>query len=309
MNTSQFYYAHNVLGISSFLQPQKIRSTYRLYHSSETETEFLFFCQQLYSSPPLSQGPALQGSNKISINKEKDSSLIQKIAQALRFSNYGIVEILDKQSLHVPYILNNLLTRFCPKGFVIFGPDLASHLNPKGFNFHNSEHSPTSEIENRAKEVTQNHHLNPKGFNFHNSEHSPTSEIENRAKEVTQNHHLNPKGFNFHNSEHSPTSEIENRAKEVTQNHHLNPKGFNFHNSEKNPTLEIKNPQTKYSNNPSVKNLYRQITKTIPINKNQYHSISGCILNKLSDFTAPDLKKVQETKKQAWKILKQVFPR
>ncbi|MDE0518662.1 MAG: hypothetical protein OXH36_03780 [Bdellovibrionales bacterium] len=247
MNTSQFYYAHNVLGISSFLQPQKIRSTYRLYHSSETETEFLFFCQQLYSSPPLSQGPALQGSNKISINKEKDSSLIQKIAQALRFSNYGIVEILDKQSLHVPYILNNLLTRFCPKGFVIFGPDLASHLNPKGFNFHNSEHSPTSEIENRAKEVTQNHHLNPKGFNFHNSE--------------------------------------------------------------KNPTLEIKNPQTKYSNNPSVKNLYRQITKTIPINKNQYHSISGCILNKLSDFTAPDLKKVQETKKQAWKILKQVFPR
>ena len=48
--------------------------------------------------------------------------------------------------------------------------------------------------------------------------------------------------------------------------------------------------------------------KTISINKNQHQSISGCVLDTLSEFTGPDTKKVQETKKQAWKILKQVFP-
>ncbi|MDE0118886.1 MAG: hypothetical protein OXM55_02620, partial [Bdellovibrionales bacterium] len=156
MNGSQFYYAHNVLGISSLLKPQKIRSTYRLHHSSEKEIDFLFFCQQL--------------------NTEKDPSLIQKIAQALGFPNYAIVEIRDKQNPYVPYILNNLLTRFCPKGFVIFGPDLAPHLNPKGFNFYNSEQKPTLEIKKRAKEVKQHSRLNPKGFNFYNSEQKPTLE-------------------------------------------------------------------------------------------------------------------------------------
>ena len=215
MNTSQFYYAHNVLGISSFLKPQKIHSTYRLYNTSEKELEFLFFCQELHPSSLLSQKQALKGSNK-SINTEKNNSLIQKIAQALGSSHYATVEVLDLKSPYLPFVLNNLLTRFVPKGFVIFGSDLASHLKPKDL---------------------------------------------------------------------------------IAQN------------SEENLTLEINKLKTKYPHKISVKNLYGKITETIAINKNQHQSISGCILNKLSDFTEPDLKTVQERKKQAWEILKQVFSR
>ena len=193
MNTAQFYYIYKALGISSFLQPQKIRSTYRLHYSSGKEINFLFFCHQL--------------------NMEQGNTLIQKIAQALGSSEHITVEVLDLQSPHTPFMLKNLLTRFLPKGFVIFGPDLASHLNPKGFDFMNSE----------------------------------------QALEFT-----------------------------------------------KNPS--------NFSNKVNTKNPLGKIIETISTNKNQKQSISGCVLNALSDFTESDPKKVQERKKQAWKILKQTFP-
>ena len=195
MNTAQFYYIYKALGISSFLQPQKIRSTYRLHYSSGKETDFMFFCNQL--------------------NTEKDRLLIQKIAQALGSSEYITVEVLDLQNPHTPFMLKNLLTRFLPKGFVIFGPDLASHLNPKGFDFMNSEQAPSTNINRKPEEL---------------------------------------------------------------------------------------------SNEVSTKNPLGKTMATISINKNQHQSISGCVLNALNDFTGSDVKEVQERKKQAWKILKQIFP-
>ena len=195
MNTAQFYYIYKALGISSFLQPQKIRSSYRLHYSSGKEINFLFFCHQL--------------------NMEQGNTLIQKIAQALGSSEHITVEVLDLQSPHTPFMLKNLLTRFLPKGFVIFGPDLASHLNPKGFDFMNSEQILSAKINRKPEE---------------------------------------------------------------------------------------------FSNEVSTKNPLGKIIETISINKNQHQSISGCVLNTLSDFTEGNLKEVQERKKQAWKILKQTFP-
>ena len=112
MNTSRFHYIHRVLGISSFIAPQKIHNLYRLHYSLKKQINFIFFCGPLHTRA----------------HKE----LIKKIAQALNSSDYIIVEILQTQNPSIPSIINNLLTRFLPtKGFVIFGSDLASHLMDK----------------------------------------------------------------------------------------------------------------------------------------------------------------------------------
>ena len=116
MNALQFYYAHTVLGISSFIQPERFRTNYRLRYGSTKRADFLFFCSPLKT--------------------KEEKTLIQKIAQALDSSDYIIVEILNTQNSHTPFILNNLLTRFLPRGFVIFGSDLSSHLTEKN----NSDH-------------------------------------------------------------------------------------------------------------------------------------------------------------------------
>ena len=111
MNTLQFYYANTVLGVSSVIQPKKIRSAYRLRPHSIEQIDFLFFCDP--------------------INKKEDKILIQKIAKAIGSSEYLIAEILDSKNSHIPFMLNNLLTRFLPKGFVIFGNDLSDRLTEK----------------------------------------------------------------------------------------------------------------------------------------------------------------------------------
>ncbi len=112
MNAMQFYYARTVLGVSSFIAPQKVRKLYRLHYSSKKQVDFMFFCGPLHT--------------------KENKKLIQKIAQALNSSDYIIAEILQTQSPSIPSIINNLLTRFLPtKGFVIFGSDPVSHLTDK----------------------------------------------------------------------------------------------------------------------------------------------------------------------------------
>ena len=125
MTAIQLYYVNTVLGISSIIQPQKIRSIYRIHPSSAKSTDFLFFCHQLHT--------------------EEEKSLIQKIGKTLSPYENRIVEILadptekptEKKELslntaHSESTLNkvmkNLLTRFLPKGFIVFGSDLAIHL-------------------------------------------------------------------------------------------------------------------------------------------------------------------------------------
>ncbi len=68
--------------------------------------------------------------------------MIQKIAGAIGSSRRLILEILNPQNPHTAFILNNFLIRFQPKGFVVFGMDLARRLiknplpapNTEGFN-------------------------------------------------------------------------------------------------------------------------------------------------------------------------------
>ena len=108
MNTLQFYYTHTVLGVSSVLQPKGIRDSYRLHPSCARKAGFLFFCDQI------------QG--------KEGKQLIQKIAGAMGLSEYLILEIINPQNPHTPFILNNFLSRFRPKGFVVFGLELARRL-------------------------------------------------------------------------------------------------------------------------------------------------------------------------------------
>lgn len=180
MNALQFYYVNTVLGISSFLQPQEIRSTYRLLYGSTKNPDFLFFCD--------------------SLKNNGDKTLIQKISKALGSDQYIIVEILNQHSLLINIVLNNLLTRFLPKCFVIFGPDLGFKLTNKNF-------------------------------------------------------------------------------------------------------FELKDPSVKQTENIPIK-----ISKTISIKKNLQKPVYGCILHPLTHFTGSNLSKVQENKKQAWKILKELYP-
>lgn len=111
MNALQFYYTYTVLGINSFIPPQKVRNLYCLHHSSKKQADFMFFCSPLHT--------------------RKKKELIQKIAQALGSSDYIIVEVLQTQNTSISSIMDNLLTRFLPRGFIIFGSALAFQLASK----------------------------------------------------------------------------------------------------------------------------------------------------------------------------------
>ena len=125
MNVLQFYYINTVFGVSSIIQPQKLRSVYYLHPSLEKQTDFLFFCHPLHT--------------------KKEKELIQKIGKTLSPYKIQILEILanstkqqqtKKEFLSNPptsksilkNTVNSLLTRTLPKGFIIFGSDLATHL-------------------------------------------------------------------------------------------------------------------------------------------------------------------------------------
>jgi len=109
MNALQFYYINEVLGIESVMQPKKVQSFYRIYRSSISGTpEYFFF---------------------VSRTGEKELKLIRNMAKAIDVKEYMVIEIIDLNNSPGVLPFNNLLTRFLPKGFVIFGPELASHFN------------------------------------------------------------------------------------------------------------------------------------------------------------------------------------
>ena len=105
MNTQQFSYIKEVLGISSVIQPKEIQSIYRLSEGFLNQTgpiDFLFFCDP--------------------ITKPEEKNLLKKMAQALSAQAYLIVEILNPKDFYTKGIETHLLTRFIPKGLVFFGP-------------------------------------------------------------------------------------------------------------------------------------------------------------------------------------------
>ncbi len=110
MNAGQFYYVHNVLGVSTVIQPEGVRSAYRLHNNSIEKPDFIFFCEQ--------------------IKTVEDKILIQKIAKAIGSSRELIIEVLNRSGFISKNgtILDNLLTRILPKGFVIFGQSLSQYL-------------------------------------------------------------------------------------------------------------------------------------------------------------------------------------
>ncbi len=109
MNTLQFYYAREVLGVRAILKPKILRTTYQLSRPLACQQDFLFFCGALKTSP--------------------QKELIKNIARALKGSAEQVVEMAGLKPL--PFLLNNLICRFPPsKGFVIFGEDLADKIRP-----------------------------------------------------------------------------------------------------------------------------------------------------------------------------------
>ena len=149
MNRLQFYYTHKVLGVDTVLRPSSLRSVYSLGEPLAQQTDFLFFCNTLKTSSAKvllkNIAKALKADteqvvkiedfkapNKAFLNQpaRKKLSFAHKVgdrgAASGIFSFYNKVlkpEILNKNS-----ILKNLLTRFYPKGFVIFGKELAEAL-------------------------------------------------------------------------------------------------------------------------------------------------------------------------------------
>ena len=125
MNVTQFYYMNTVLGISSIIKPPNLRSIYHLHPSLEKQSDFLFFCHTLHT--------------------KEEKNLIQKIGKIFSPFKIQIVEIFTESiqkhpkkkevslnmkpfALPLKNIINSLLTRTLPKGFIIFGSDLAAHL-------------------------------------------------------------------------------------------------------------------------------------------------------------------------------------
>ena len=131
MNALHFYYWNTVLGVSSFIQPQKVRSTYRMTNGSIKEPDLLFFCT--------------------SLNNKEYKTLLQKMAKALGSDKYIIVEILNPKTPHTPLILKNLLTRFLPKSFIIFNPDSAFQATDKPHSTKPSENHLPSPLKIRVK--------------------------------------------------------------------------------------------------------------------------------------------------------------
>ena len=134
MNTLQLHYTQEVLGISSVIQPNHIRSIYRIHSSIQAPT-FLFFYTKMKE---INKTIPRQSKNTSHLNKlqgQEVKHFIQKINQALKapFSSEWIVEILHREHQHMYQIFDNLLIRFQPKGFVIFDPSLARQLIPKTY--------------------------------------------------------------------------------------------------------------------------------------------------------------------------------
>ncbi len=113
MNVNQFYYTNKVLGISSFIRPKHLRFAYSLNttHYSYTSASSTQKKTILYFAESLN----IEG-----------KTIIQKINQALKQPDYILIEI--KNIKPTPSLFKNLLTRFSPQGFVIFGSQLAEHL-------------------------------------------------------------------------------------------------------------------------------------------------------------------------------------
>ena len=108
MNPLQFYYIQEVLGVQTGIKPSELRSAYRLSRPVARQTDFLFVCDRLKTA--------------------KEKSLVKNIAKALKAEEEQVVEILDRQHQQNSVLLQNLLARLCPKGFVIFGQELAEKL-------------------------------------------------------------------------------------------------------------------------------------------------------------------------------------
>ena len=110
MHTLPFYYVREVLGVKTALKPHALRTVYNLSRPLAQQTDFLFFCDTLKTP--------------------EAKSLVKNIVKALKAEEEQVAEILDLHSLHLTFLLTNLLTRFQPKGFVVFGKELAEKLIP-----------------------------------------------------------------------------------------------------------------------------------------------------------------------------------
>lgn len=113
MDVNQLYYSNKVLGISSFVRPEHLRSIYSLdiTHYPYTHTCNIQKKTILYFTE--------------SLNTE-DKIIIQKINQALNQPNYILIEVKELKTKIS--LFENLLIRFSPQGFVIFGSRLAESL-------------------------------------------------------------------------------------------------------------------------------------------------------------------------------------
>ncbi len=111
IDRSQFYYASEVLGVSDIIKPRELHSIYRLQGRSK-HSSFLFFCNQMKG--------------------EENLKMMRKMQEALEQKESQIVEISNVEHPYTrSYLFNNLLTRFYPRGFVIFGTHLAERLTGK----------------------------------------------------------------------------------------------------------------------------------------------------------------------------------
>ena len=111
MNVNQFYYVNKVLGISSFLRPEHSTYSLDIKHYSSTSTSSTQKKTILYFTESLDT---------------EGKTIIQKINQALKQPDYIIIEV--KTTKYLSSLFENLLSRFSPTGFVVFGSPLAKSL-------------------------------------------------------------------------------------------------------------------------------------------------------------------------------------
>ena len=126
MNINQFYYAHKVLGITSLVRPKSAacildRTHYHPLLAHKQQKIMLYFTGVLSS---------------------EDKFIIQKINQALGQPGYILVEVLKYTQLHL--LFKNLLIRFSPRGFVLFGSQLTQSLIKTNTTFGKIYHADTN---------------------------------------------------------------------------------------------------------------------------------------------------------------------
>ena len=131
MNALQMQYIKDVLGLRSVVQPKDIRSIYRI-HKSIQDPAYLFFLTTLKTgtSKTLKNSQKIQKAKPVEDKQwEKIKHLVQKINQSLNASSPGwIIEILNLEDNRIHQILDQLLIRLQPKGFIIFDSYLAKKL-------------------------------------------------------------------------------------------------------------------------------------------------------------------------------------